>query len=118
VSTPKAKAPASDRPTIHATTAKLDAQAKPEAFVYMTSANARVTFPDPFDMEWEEAEAFLEELEAIGNSAAALQKWLSEDDYAALKTERLTLRQGLNLVTMVQQHYAGVLGSQGEGKSS
>lgn len=107
-----------DRPSFHATAAKLDADDHPEPFVFMTSAGHRCVFPDPFDMEWEAAEEFMQRIEGMSNSAQALQDWLSPEDYAALKDERLTLRQGMNLVAQIQRHYSSFLGNPGEGGAS
>lgn len=96
----------------------LDNLEKPEPFVYTTKASKRVTFPDVFDMEAEEAENFLREMGTNPWNTEVLQKWLPAKDYAALKADRLTLRQLSVLFERVQAHYEGRLGDSGEGSDS
>lgn len=99
------------------TFASLDSIDKPTPFVYFTKSNKRVTFPDVFDMEFEAAEEFLFDMADKRNSEV-LRKWLSDKDYAAIKADRLTLRQLQTLIERVQAHYEGTLGSAGEGDAS
>lgn len=107
-----------DKPTTHFSFAELDKIDKPAPFTYTTKASKRVTFPDVWDMEFEAAEAFLDDLNANTNNSAVLKKWLSEEDYAKLRDDRLSLRAVGVLVERVQAHYAGALGSSGEGAAS
>jgi hypothetical protein len=103
---------------ITASFADLEAEAKAEPFVYKTKAGVAIEFPDPFDMEFSEAEKFLSELVNMTDSEAALAKWLSEEDLATLLADKLTLRQMLGLINRVHAHYEAVLGTPGEGKPS
>lgn len=106
-----------DKPTIHASTSKLDQQGLPEPFVFVTGSGHRITFPDPLDMDFEQAEEFLEDLNGKKNSEI-LPKWIGADDYEALKAERLSLRKLRTLLDMVVVHYQGALGDAGEEPAS
>lgn len=108
---------ATDKPKVHSTAKDVEPDATPEPFVYMTKANKRVTFPDIFDMEWEEAETFLLDMEHERNSVI-LKKWLSEKDLEALKAEKLTLRSMGTLLTKVMAHYEAFMGAPGEDTAS
>lgn len=107
-----------DKPQIHLSAKELDKEAgsgtAPESYVYLTRANKRVTFPDPYEMDFEEAEKFLAELETFGNSTDALTKWVGVEGLEAIRNDHLTLRQMLTLVERVQQHYVSFMGSPGE----
>ena len=107
-----------DKPKIHATFAALDAIEKPEPYVYATKAGKRVTFPDIFDMEFEAAEEFLRDLASDQWNSSVLRKWLTDKDFAALKADKLSLRQMNALTEMVRAHYEGTLGDAGEGSAS
>jgi len=110
-----------DKPTIHASAAQLDkeigSENVPEPFVYRTKTGKRIPFPDPYGMEWEQAEEFIGKLDKFGNSKDALLEWVGTDGYEAIKADHLTLRQMLQLVTNVQQHYTAFMGSPGESQS-
>ena len=106
-----------DKPKIHATLDDLETEGKPEPYVFMTKENKRVTFPDLFEMEWEEAEKFLFDMENKPNSEV-LKEWLSAKDLAALKESKLSLRQMNILLHKVMAHYQGIVGGQGEGDAS
>lgn len=108
----------SDKPTIHSTAADLDTEGKPEAYVHATRAGKRVTFPDVFDMEFEEAERFLDDLNGDQSNSAVLKKWLSEKDYEALRADKLSLRGIGILLQKVMNHYQGTVGTPGEGDAS
>lgn len=108
---------AADKPKIHATLADLETEGKPEAFVFATKAGKRVTFPDPFEMGWEEGEEFLEDLQKR-SAKLTLSKWLSEKDYELLRAEGLSVRKLGILLEMVLSHYQGAVGDSGEGDAS
>jgi len=111
-----------DSPTIHLSAADLDKEAgsdqAPEPYVYRTRTGKRVTFPDPYEMGFEEAEKFLDEIQAFGNSADSLKRWVGLDGLDAIRKDKLTLRQMLLLVERVQQHYLSFMGTPGEGAPS
>ena len=106
-----------DKPKVHASLTDLESEGKPEPFVYLTSKNKRVTFPDLFEMDWEEAEKFLFDMENKPNSEV-LKEWLSAKDLAALKESKLSLRQMNILLHKVMAHYQGIVGGQGEWRAS
>lgn len=98
---------------------ELDAEERPEPFIYRTDTGHRVVFPDIFEMEAEEGEKFLNEIQRQqGNNYTALKKWLSKDDYDALRADKLTMRQLMRLAKTVYQYYEGSLGDLGEGLGS
>lgn len=110
-----------DKPHIDSSASLLDKQigeAIPQPFVYITKANQRIVFPDPYEMGWEEAEEFLAKLEAFGNSRDALLEWVGQDGLDAIRGDKLTLRQMLTLVQNIQTHYTAALGSPGESNGS
>lgn len=106
-----------DKPTVHSTTSSLDADAKVEPYVHATRGGKRITFPDPFEMEFEEAEEFMASLEGV-KSSEVLRRWLSDGEYDLLKDDHLTLRQMMVLTQKVQAHYEAWLGDQGNGGAS
>lgn len=89
----------------------------PKPYVYTTKAGVDVTFPDPGELDWEEAEEWLEDMMRLKNSEG-LTKWLEEDEYEALRQEGLTLRQMVKLMAIVQRHYGDIFGDLGEGPAS
>lgn len=109
--------PDRDHPKIHATLAGLDVDAKPEPFRFGLPGGKVITFPDPGEMEWTEAEDFMEQVQA-GSNRAMMQRWLSEDDYQKLLDARLTLRQMAALGKAVGKHYEDVFGGPGEDDAS
>lgn len=106
-----------DKPKVDLTFSNLDDEETPRPFIYMTKANKRVTFPDLYDMEWEEGEAFLADM-ATKPTRQILDKWLTAADVEALKADRLSLRNMLLLTQKVQAHYEASLGTPGEGSAS
>lgn len=109
---------ANDKPaTPNLTFGALNAVENPEQFVYTTKASKRVVFPDVYAMEFEEAEHFLNDLAGRHNSAV-LQKWLSDKDYAAVKDDKLNLRQLMTLIESVQAYYEKSWGTPGEDDAS
>lgn len=108
---------ATDKPHVNLTYATLDAEESPEPFVYVTKANHRITFPDLFEMEAEEGEKFLADVETKRDNEV-LQKWLSEEDYEALRQDKLTLRSRMRLLEMVLNYYQSSLGTPGEDEAS
>ena len=110
-------APKQDLPTVHATAKALDFEA-PGPFVYGTKTGARVTFPDPSALEFEEADEFLRMIINSGSARDALRRWLSEEDYTALLADGLTWGQMTRLMEIVAKHYEVLLGTPGESPGS
>lgn len=107
----------SDKPTIHASLASLDVEAAPEPFRFGLSGGKTITFPDPGSFDWLEAEEFMQHVQNAPNSEV-LRRWLSEDDYAKLKAEKLTLRQINGITKAVGEHYRSIFGGPGEDTAS
>ena len=105
-----------DKPKVHFTAAKF-VEGDVEPFVYMTKNNKRIAFPDPLDLNLEEAERMVVDFQA-GRTSTAMQRWLSDDDYAAIKTEVQSVRQWIQLSTDVQKHYEEFFGGPGESVAS
>jgi len=109
----------SDTPKVHATLAALTTDDAPEQFVLAVTGSKRITFPDPGEMGWDEAETFLRDLASNKvSSKEALSRWLSPTDFKALTAEKLTYRQLRTLVTQVQRHYSDLFGTPGESTAS
>lgn len=80
-----------------------------------------VTFPDIFDMPTEQAEEFLDQMNAAGREgkiSPVLKKWLSPEDYKALDAEYPTMRKIKPVFYAVMNYYQGVWGDQGEDPAS
>lgn len=107
-----------DQPIVNLTFTTLDAEELPQPYVYMTKKNHRVTFPDIFNMEADEGSKFLREVETSTDDDAVLKKWLTREDYAAYKEDKLTLRQRMRLMEAVMAYYQNSLGTPGEGQAS
>lgn len=108
----------SDKPTIHATLDDIEAEGKPEAFVFATKQGKRVTFPDVFAMDWIEGEKFLDDLSGDKSNSEVMKRWLSDKDYQTLRDAGISLRGMGVLIQRVMNHYQGVVGTPGEGDAS
>ena len=108
----------SDTPKTNLSFADLDREIDaPEPYVYTTKSSKRVTFPDIFAMEADEAEELLVDAQTMPDGKF-LRKWLSEEDLAKLAEDKLTLRHRSMLVQNVMAYYEGTLGDRGEGSAS
>lgn len=106
----------SDRIKVTRTLAQLDVSAAPEPYRLGLPGNKVVTFPDPGEMAWDEAEAFVTDMTSPTTSVTdVLRRWLSEDDFEALKESKMTLRQMIALTEDVVRHYGDIFGGPGEG---
>lgn len=92
-----------------ATLKRIKAQeSAPVATYPLPGSSQRITFPDPYAMEVEDAEAFFAkclDAERTGRVTPALKHWLSEEDYDALKQAHPTLKEMLAVFFAAQQHY-------------
>lgn len=115
---PARNAKTTDTPTVNFSFAKFE-DASVEPFVYMTKANKRVVFPDLYDMDADEGETLLLKMKS-GEIAdgALLAEWLPDADLKALKAERLTVRQRMQLIEAVFAHYEKYNGTPGEDDAS
>lgn len=107
----------SDTPKVHSSFKSLESEHAPEPFVYMTKAGHRVVFPDPGEMDFEEAERWLLDMARMTNNEG-LKKWLAAEDYDALRADGLNLRQLMKLSEKVQGHYHDIFGAVGESPAS
>lgn len=114
--------PDKDKPTVHFSHSQLKAEAvKPDPFVYVTASGKRVTFPDIYDMDADEAESYLDDVTnglASMKSRPVLEKWLGSDQMAKLDEEKFSLRELLILVKHAQGYYESVWADLGEGDGS
>lgn len=92
----------------------LDIEATREPYRLGLPGNKVVTFPDPLDMGFVEAEEFVRALTSGEMTVAeSFEKWLSKDDYKALVEANLTLRQVVALTEKVANYYKDVFGEPG-----
>lgn len=107
-----------DKPTVHLTLSKLRKEiVKPEPFQVALSASKIITFPDVYDMESVEAEEIFASLNHNATNWGVLSKWLSEKDAAALKAEKLSVRELAAVVQAAIAHYEGSYGDAGKGNA-
>lgn len=92
----------------------LDVEETRDPYRFALPGNKIITFPDPMDMGFVEAEEFVRALTTGEMSLAeSFEKWLSEEDFKALKDANLTLRQVAALTQKVAAHYQDVFGDPG-----
>lgn len=108
----------SDAPKIHSTMSDLDAAAQAGPYRHGLPGGKRITFPDPGEMDWMEAEAFLGDLEGSTSNREMLEKWLSKEDFKKLADSKINLYQLNALAQLVSKHYQAILGGQGNGIGS
>lgn len=108
-----------DKPTVHLSLSSLRKEvAKPDAFRVALSGSKVITFPDLFALESTEAENVFGSLSRNASNWDALNKWLSADDAAALKAEKLSVRELAAVVQAAIQYYENTVGSAGNGTAS
>lgn len=109
---------ANDKPQTNLSFKDLDNEIDaPEPFVYTTKSSKRVTFPDIFAMDADEAEKMMSEMESLPDGKF-LAKWLSEEDLVRLHEDKLSLRHRMVLMQRVMAYYEGTFGDRGEGGAS
>ena len=103
-----------DRINVNASLRDLEIEAKSEPFKFALSRNKIITFPNPQDMAWDQAEEFMSTISGDNTSISTVfERWLSEDDYQKLKDENLTLGQVTKLIQLVTNHYQAIFGTPG-----
>lgn len=108
----------SDNPLQNATLARLDKTEEPGPYEYIgRNGKTKITFPDPGEMDWLEAEEFLADITTEKDSHV-LKKWLSDEDYQKALGEKWTLREKNRVLRDVLGHYEDIFGTQGEGTAS
>lgn len=96
---------------------KLDGAAAVEPFTFGIK-NKVITFPDPFDMDATETEAFMEDIQGLTTPMAIFKRWLSPGDFEVIVDSHLTGRQATVLLREANRHYEALLGGQGKEQSS
>lgn len=108
-----------DKPNVHLSLANLRKETeKVEEFTLALSGSKRITFPDIYGMESEDAENLVRKIDDRTYNWEALRLWLTKADADALKAEKLTMRQLMQVIQAAQNHYEGVYGTPGEGSAS
>lgn len=110
---------AADKPTVHLTLSALRKEvAKPDAFRVALSGSKTITFPDLFGVESVEAEEIFSALNHSSTNWGALEKWLTNADAAALKAEKLSIRELGAVVQAAIAYYEQTVGTAGNGTAS
>ena len=93
----------------------LEKEAKVKPFTAEIAKDVVITFPNPMDMKWQEAQRFMNIMTAENASVGEVfSEWLSEEDYAALENADVTLNQMMTLAQAVSEHYSAAFGTPGE----
>lgn len=107
-----------DKPVVHLSLAKVRKDlVKPEVFQVALSGSKIITFPDLYDMESVEAEETFGALNRNMTSWDAIGKWLSAKDVAALKAEKLSIRELSAVIQAAVTHYETSYGDAGKGNA-
>lgn len=108
-----------DKPNVQLSLAALKKEvAAPEVLRMALSGSKVITWPDLYGTESVEAESVFAGLNRSMTNWAVLETWLSKDDAAALKAEKLSLRQLAAVVQAAVQYYEGTYGTPGEATAS
>lgn len=108
-----------DKPTIHLSLTSLRKEvAKPDPFRVALTGSKIITFPDLFALESTEAENVFGSLERNASNWDALDRWLSKEDAAALRAEKLSVRELAAVVQAAMNYYEQTVGSAGNGTAS
>lgn len=110
---------AADKPTVHLSLTTLRKEvAKPEPFRVALTGSKTITFPDLFAIESTEAETVFQSLGRNATNWDALDKWLSKADAAALRAEKLSVRELAAVVQAAMSYYEGTIGGPEKGTAS
>jgi len=106
---------ANDKPVVQFSLAQLRKDAKTvDVFKVALSDSKTIEFPDLMAQESEESERKLARIDARGNHTwKALEDWLSQDDVAALRAEKLTRAELTKLLNVASQYYQDQYGDLG-----
>lgn len=107
-----------DKPQITATLADLDNSAKAGSYRQALNGGKIITFPDPGELGWEEAEEFLNDIQNAKSTRKLVERWLSKADMDKLIAAKLTMYQMNELGRRVGEHYKALLGDQGNATGS
>lgn len=111
---------ANDKPTIHLTLASLRKEiVAAEPLQMALSGSKIITFPDVYAMESTEAEVIFGRINrGDATNWTVINKWLSKDDAAALKAEKLSLIELATVMRAAVKYYEDIYGTPGEGSAS
>lgn len=108
-----------DKPNVQLSLAALRKEVvKPEVLRMSLSGSKIITWPDLYAMESVEAEDVFFSLNRNATNWTALEKWLSKDDAAALKAEKLSVRELATVVQAATSYYENIYGDQGKDGAS
>ncbi|MFF5793678.1 hypothetical protein ACFY5D_16655 [Paeniglutamicibacter sp. NPDC012692] len=97
---------------VNANLSALDVESDVQPYRMALSKNKIITFPNPADMPWDEAEEFMAQITSPDVSISDVFKgWLSEEDYQKLIDEKLTMAQVTKLAQNVSAHFESVFGT-------
>lgn len=108
---------ANDKINVNASLSALDTESSIEPYKFALSRNRIITFPNPEDLPWDKAEAFMSMLESGSNATISevFGNWLTEEDFQKLSDENLSMRQVTALVKLVTEYYSDVFGTSPKG---
>lgn len=96
----------------------LELEAAVEPFVYVTLSGEKIVFPNPADMDVEQAEnliwMFKDFQENPQKSRVIFEAWVGEENTNKIFADRPTYQQMLKITQMILNHYEGALASLGE----
>lgn len=111
-----------DKPTVQFSLAQIRKDVKKVDVLKMSLSGSKIiTFPDVNAMESEESEVLLTKIQGKVSSEMLwpiLDEWLSEKDAAALRTEKLTRAELMQVFEMAGGYYRDAYGTAGEDAAS
>lgn len=108
-----------DKPIVHASLAALRKEVTdPDPYRVALTGSKVITFPDIYAMESVAAEEIFAGLNRNATNWVVLGKWMSKDDCAALKAEKLSLRLLSTVVQAAIAYYETSYGNAGEDTAS
>lgn len=108
-----------DKPTIHLTLANLRKEiVTAEPLQMALSGSKIITFPDIYAMESVAAEDIFARINRDATNWTVIHMWLSKDDAATLKAEKLNLIELATVMRAAVKYYEDIYGSAGEGNAS
>lgn len=109
-----------DKPVVQFTLASIRKDAnKVDVLKVGISGSKIITFPDLMAMESVESEELLAKIDARGaNTWKALEQWLSADDAAALRAEKLSRADLIRLLKNASKYYQDAYGDLGNDDAS
>jgi hypothetical protein len=108
-----------DKPIVQFSIANLKKEvARPDTFRISLSGSKTITFPDLMAMESEESDELLARIEKLDSTWGVLDDWLSKNDAASLRAEKLSRAELLHVVKVAAKYYQDAYGTEGEGDAS